>query len=243
MAILKFFCAVDLGFSADHSAITLLERRTHRELISHKYDYKEWYSYVFSHLKRCPLETPYREIVKLVKDLLDDASHRGECDLIIDITSSENTLKEFAEIKANSIGVKITGGMAESKEKFKLIYHVPKRNLITGLQIAFQNNEIEIPDRLPTAELLINELLTFESEISPSGHDTYGAWPREKAHDDLLLSASLAWWRANQKSFEYSYQDGKTGIWYRQGDRKRPQRIGGGLSIFELERAMREAEE
>jgi len=78
-------------------------------------------------------------------------------------------------------------------------WRVPKRNLITGLQLVFQNRDLVIAKGLPLAEVLATELKNFRAKINiATAHDSYESW-RENQHDDLLLAASLALWWAQEK--------------------------------------------
>ena len=74
---------------------------------------------------------------------------------------------------------------------------IPKRDLVSSVQVALQNKILRIADNLKHADLLIRELLAFRANISETGHDTYSAW-REKDHDDLVLACSLAIWFARE---------------------------------------------
>lgn len=62
-----------------------------------------------------------------------------------------------------------------------------KANIIEGLALAFERQEITIPDD----QILIAELEAFESERLPSGQVRYQAPPG--MHDDTVMSLALAW--------------------------------------------------
>ena len=69
---------------------------------------------------------------------------------------------------------------------------------MSTLKVLFQTKRLKIAERLPEAQILIEELLNLQVKISLAGHDSYGAW-REGTHDDLLLAASLACWAGEKK--------------------------------------------
>jgi hypothetical protein len=73
-------------------------------------------------------------------------------------------------------------------------YRVPKRELVSVLQVLLQTKRLEVAAALPLAQTLQREMLAFKVEISKSGHDTYGNDWRENPHDDLVLSVALAAW-------------------------------------------------
>ena len=73
---------------------------------------------------------------------------------------------------------------------------MPKRDLVSVAQVAFQTERLKIAATLPDAPVLTRELQNFQVKISlDTAHDTYGAW-REGAHDDLVLAVCLALWIA-----------------------------------------------
>jgi len=72
-------------------------------------------------------------------------------------------------------------------------YKVPKRDLVTCLQILFQTERLKIAKGLQYVDALIQELGNFRVKITTKGNDTYEAW-REGQHDDLVLSVAMACW-------------------------------------------------
>jgi hypothetical protein len=91
--------------------------------------------------------------------------------------------------------ITITGGDKVTRDGRSI--RVPKRDLVSTLQVLFQTNRLKIAGKLPEAQMLIDELTSFQIKISLSGHDSYGAW-REGTHDGLILAVAMACW-AGQK--------------------------------------------
>ncbi len=90
--------------------------------------------------------------------------------------------------------VTITAGTAVARDGND--YRVPKRDLVTAVEILLDGRRLVIPSELPLAETLVAELDNFKAKVSPLGHDSFGAgaeW-REGAHDDLVLAVALACW-------------------------------------------------
>ena len=71
--------------------------------------------------------------------------------------------------------VTITGGEAAG---YSNGYHrLPKRDLVSALQVSLQNGWLKIAQDLELAETLKRELLNFKMTINLStGHDSYAAW-------------------------------------------------------------------
>jgi len=86
--------------------------------------------------------------------------------------------------------VTITGGDAEGETKGH--YRVPKRDLIVGLQVAFQNGELQMAGRLREGPVLVREMAEMRVTMTSGGREKYGA--RQGEHDDLVLAVALACW-------------------------------------------------
>lgn len=69
-----------------------------------------------------------------------------------------------------------------------------KPDLIDALAVAFELGQIALPDRAK-CPVLINELLSYAYQRSPSGYIRMGA--PEGQHDDTVISLALAWREAN----------------------------------------------
>ena len=91
-------------------------------------------------------------------------------------------------------GVTIHSGDAVTRDG--PISRVPKRDLVSTLQVLFQSGRLQIADGLPEGRVLRHELQSFKAKINiATGHDSYEAW-REGDHDDLVLSLAMAAWYA-----------------------------------------------
>ena len=89
----------------------------------------------------------------------------------------------------------VTGGDGEhSKGGYD---YVPKKDLISGLQILFECGELKIAKTLPHLEVLKKEMSAMQVKVTASGHETFGAW-REGEHDDLVFAVALAYWGATK---------------------------------------------
>lgn len=83
-------------------------------------------------------------------------------------------------------------------------YRVPKRDLVSVLQVLLQQRRLRIAEALPEASALAQEMASFRVTITAGGHDRYGAgvgdlaW-RERPHDDAVLAVALAAWYAERR--------------------------------------------
>lgn len=94
------------------------------------------------------------------------------------------------------VAITITGGSAASRRGSKR--SVPKKNRLSRPA----RNAAKAPeDRQPfsTAQVLVDELVSYRVKISEDGHDSYSNG-RDAPNDDLVLSASLAVFVASKRT-------------------------------------------
>ena len=91
--------------------------------------------------------------------------------------------------------VEVTGGSQQTRADD--YYHVPKRDLIVGLQLLFQEGALRIAGSLELGPTFVEELQAMEVRVSASGREQYAAW-RSGTHDDLVFAVALACWAARQ---------------------------------------------
>jgi hypothetical protein len=192
-----FYVGVDLGQAGDPSAISIAESVG----IKNCNDLGETYfdtEYHIRYIQRLPLNTTYPAIVShthkmtLTKPLLDDYK------AVLDGTGVGRPVVDlFRQANIRTIPVTITGGGTESFNDVDGYWHVPKKILVSNMQVLLGNNRVKFADDLPDKQTLINELINFKIKISTAGNDTYEAW-REGQHDDLVLSIAIALWYANK---------------------------------------------
>lgn len=191
--MLNYFIGLDLGQAQDFTALSVIERSG--ESI-------EDYKFNCLHLQRWTLRTTYPAIVAETIKLLGSAqlaSHPKT--LAIDNTGVGAPVVDL--FRRESIGAKlkpiqIVGGSNISTEGD--VTRVPKRDLVSSVQVNLQNRRLKIAAGLPAAAHLSQELSNFRLTITESANDTYGG--RSGTNDDLVLSIALALWTANQPVYE-----------------------------------------
>ncbi len=154
--------------------------------------------YAARHLERLPLGTPYPaqvERVKALHDRLKDDTG-GAPLLVVDQTGVGRPVVDMlraAELKP--VAVTITGGDSVTQDGGD--YRVPKRDLVSVVQILLDSDRLTIAERLKARAVLTAELEAFKVSISLKGHDSYGndvgPW-RENPHDDMVLAVAMAAW-------------------------------------------------
>jgi len=178
-----FFIGLDLGQVQDYTALTIIEK---------VYPPDEEHLYHLRHIERFPLHTSYPDVVNKVKEYLKSFQADDSVYLVIDSTGvGLGIMDMFIKENLYPVGITITGGTEINRDGDN--YKVPKRDLVTCLQILFQTQRLKIAKGLRYVDTLVQELGNFKVKITTKGNDTYEAW-REGQHDDLVLSVALASW-------------------------------------------------
>jgi len=193
--------AVDVGQANDYTAVVVLHSHGSSDERQHDLVHAERFR-----------EMPYPDQVRRVHarygDLNRLAAHKdADVELVVDAPGvGKPILDAFKEAQLEPIGVTITGGDQTSRDGRH--YRVPKRELVTTLQVALQAKRLRIAEGLALAEVLVQEFRGFRVKINLAGHATFGndvgTW-REAAHDDLVLATALAVWRVeNRPTFHFA---------------------------------------
>ena len=184
----RFVVGVDLGQAQDYTAIAVLEVLQHGE--------EEGYH--LRHLERPRLGTSYPDIVQRLLALLATSPLIGCCEMVLDATGVGAPVVDLLRQAGLSLtAVTITGADAATRGEGGG-WRVPKRDLVSTLQVALQQGRFKVADGLALGDVFVRELLAFRVKINiATSHDSYEAW-REGDHDDLVLAVALALWQARQ---------------------------------------------
>ncbi len=201
----SLFIGLDLGQAKDYSALAIIECvRT----ITNGGAKDEVTQLNCIHLQRWQLRTSYpaivADVVKMVNSLKPSQSNDSKPVLAVDATGVGAPVIDLfkrEKIHAELRPIQIVGGSNVSSE-FGMT-RVPKRDLVSVVQVGLQNRTLKIASQLPEAEILSRELQNFTVKITDSANDVYGAW-REGTHDDLVLAVALALWTASRPPFRVS---------------------------------------
>jgi hypothetical protein len=207
----SYFLGLDLGQMQDYTALAVVERvQPARRLPRGPLPATVYH---LRHVERPDLGTPYTEIAGRVAGVqrtppLTDANTT----VVGDFTGVGVAVFEMLEASGvvNLHGVSIHGGEAVSQQG--RIHRVPKRELVSTLQVLLQQRRLRFATGMPLADVLRRELRSFKAKINlATGHDTYEAW-REGDHDDVVLALAMACWFAERgfgagRQRNYAFED------------------------------------
>jgi hypothetical protein len=73
-------------------------------------------------------------------------------------------------------------------------WKVPKRELVTNLQVMLEERKLRVAGGTAEAATLVRKMQEMRVKIGPSGREQYGARGKGE-HDDLVMAVALAaWW-------------------------------------------------
>jgi len=198
------YFGLDLGQAQDFTALTALEKILIQRDISMDYldilpanaIINENKEYHLRHVERFALGTTYPTIISKLQDRINALNLGDQYMVIVDATGVGRPVVDL--MRANNIRCIPVSFTAGEKETFDEVFggwRVPKRILVSNLQVLFQNGQLKMPPTLQHIKLITNELLNLKVKVTAAKNDTYEAW-REGDHDDLVFSLAMAAWYA-----------------------------------------------
>jgi len=185
MSEITHLAGLDLGQASDYTALAILQR-TITTNPREKF-------FAVRHLERFPLGTSYPTICDRVVDLFDEPPLSNGT-LAVDQTGVGRAVVDLirrARPQAIIRPITITAGHAVVPDDAG--WHIPKKELVSVLQVLLQSRRLQVARGLPMAPLLVKELETFRVKITASANETFESW-RERDHDDLVLAVAMAAW-------------------------------------------------
>jgi hypothetical protein len=187
---------VDVGQAVDPTAIVALDSYVPEPM--HIDDRPEKH-HLIRWLEKIPLGTHYEQVVNRIVAIGEDASSIDHTRIVIDATGVGRPIVDMlrARTRTSVLAVTFTGGASET-ETDPYTSRVPKRDLVTALEVVLQGRRLHAVPGLSLVEDLRAELSHFEVNISSRGHDTYDG--ASGKHDDLVMALCLATWAATRGS-------------------------------------------
>lgn len=176
-----YIVGLDFGQARDYSALAVLQV----DLDGGEPPFR------LLHLHRYPNGTFYSEIIDHVYALMRTAPLHPTCLLVPDQTGVGQGIVEELRRKhvANLSPIVITSGRQFAFNGTG--FNVPKVDLVTALQLVFENRQIAIAGDIPHARDLRRELMNFRHVLGPGGASAAAA---SGEHDDLVMALAMALW-------------------------------------------------
>lgn len=219
-----FYLGLDLGQANDFTALVVLEKvyaeltENDRNRLDEEFrkavatsnteqDYSRWIRshtptlHQLRHIQRFDLATTYPQIVSSLVEMVSKHPLSKKYTIIADGTGvGRPVIDLLRKARLRVQPIIITGGHQVNYDDSGY-WKVPKRELVSNLQVLLGNKRLQVAKTMADVDLLLSELLKFQMTINENANDTYEG--RQGSHDDLVLAVALAaWWS------EY-----KGGIW------------------------------
>ena len=192
MGDIECIVGFDLGQANDFTALAVLTRP---KVTARTPWHLRRPFYTLGHLQRFPMGTPYREIFASLREILcKPPLHRTI--VAVDITgvgqAVVNMLREtLPGVECLLCPATITAGQAAGDVP-GVGFCIPKKELVSVLQVFLQNRRLRIPRGISEANLLLQELENFKMKVKlPKADQSLEDW-RDGPHDDLVLAVGLA---------------------------------------------------
>jgi hypothetical protein len=187
---------VDLGQKQDYSAVAALEVfdavHDRRDPITQAFAQER--SYRLRGVERVRLGTSYPDVARHVRDVVNMQAMQGRCTLVVDATGVGAPVVDLLRAMRPAcriVPVTISGGDHEGSKGSE--YRVPKRDLLTGLQVVLEQRRLQIAKRSRARRELMAELAEMKTMVTGFGREKFEP-EGSRAHDDLVMAVALAWW-------------------------------------------------
>ena len=198
-----FYVGLDLGQRQDHSAVAIVERPELR----HAWLATRRDPLLVRRVERLVLGTPYPQVVERVREIVYGIALAGQCALVVDGTGVGAPVVDMlrrAGLGCEVTAVTITGGEKESRSGAG--WNVPKRDLISGVQLGLEKGELRIARHMKDVGSLVRELVDVRITAGLGlGKVRIGA-DGSGQHDDLVIALALACWRARRRENGFGAQ-------------------------------------
>jgi hypothetical protein len=207
----RYVIGLDLGQAQEHSALAMIEWFPMPWPQPGTFPTPPHYS--VRTLKRWPIGTPYRVIAEaMIKFMQSPPLDTSYSISVIDDTGVGepvgalivNTLNR-ARVRGAWCIATITDGHTASLAG-NAHWHVPKKTLVSVLQVLLQSRRLHVAAGLPDAKALTQELQSFRTKITTVRNDTLELW-RERDYDDLVFAVALASWWAERSRDWFIYRE------------------------------------
>ena len=153
-------------------------------------------AYHLRHLQRFPPGASFQTILDAVADRAGQPPLKG-APVVVDVTAVGHQIvsrlhKTIQRAYPVVIGAGHTAQWVEHIGRM-----VPKKELVTALQLALQARRLKVAPDLPDADLLTSELAAFRLRKVTLAETEAPEW-RVGSNDDLVFAVALACWWADQ---------------------------------------------
>jgi hypothetical protein len=201
----SYVMGLDLGPPGEPTGFAVLERA---DLDPQEPQYR------LRHVNRFPPGTPFPLIVEMVAARAR-TTELHDSPMIVDCTAVGQVVLNHLRraLPAQAVNAVVIGAGHSLQLAEGIGWMVPKKDLVSALQMVLQTRRLKVAPDLADAGVLATELANFRLRRVPVGDAATAEW-REGLHDDLVLAVALTCWYAERfgpsRSFGF---DGPLVVW------------------------------
>lgn len=194
MTYTQYTVGLDLGSQHDFTAVAVLRhQRKGDDTLYHLIHLDRW---------RGPYTATVDKVAKLMKEIVErPAVSPARAELVVDETGVGGpVISMLKRAGLRPVGITITAGRDVTGNPAHG-FGVPKIDLISALAVALETRRLRVRPDLRNSDTFWSEVRGYRREETESGHVRFGndAGPgmwQEAQHDDMVVAAALALWRA-----------------------------------------------
>lgn len=184
------YLGLDIGQAADYTALVADDVRMEQVDTDERGAPVVDLLHRVRYAERLPLAMSYPDMVQRVIKITQTPA-MADCKLVIDATGVGRPVVDMLRsARVPLFPVMITAGMKETFDTDTGFWHVPKRELVSKVQVVLGHGRLRFA-KLPESETIKREFQNFKLKMTAKGNETYEAW-RSGDHDDLVLAVALA---------------------------------------------------
>jgi hypothetical protein len=179
----RYILGVDLGQSYDFTVLSIFYAR---------FNTSQRLTYDLIFLKKFVLKQSYLTIIDEIIALIKLYDLEGKYTMAVDYTGVGRPVFDY--FMANGLtpmGITITGGATVNRQTSNTVT-VPKKDIVTYLQLVLQTRRLRIPKTLDLLDDLRKEFLSFQFKVGSSAQGTFGG--SGGVHDDIVMAMGMAIW-------------------------------------------------
>jgi hypothetical protein len=185
----SYVMGLDLGPPGEPTAFAVLEWPATDEP-------KPENAYHLRHLERFLPNTSYPTIMEAVA-MRTDTPPLCAAPLVVDVTAvGRQVIDRLYKLKPRIFPILMTAGQTTHWVEW-VGQSVPKKELVSALQLALQTRRLKVAPQLPDASLLETELSAFRLRRVSISEVNAPEW-RVGRYDDLVFAVALACWHADR---------------------------------------------
>jgi hypothetical protein len=200
---IQFAIGLELGLPGETSGLAVVEGVIPTQFERDGYCPPEYRTLYVRYLHRHFPRTTYRQKANHMREVLDIpelALYWDQIAFIVDQTVVAASVVELIERRVGKRARRVVIEGRHTEEYSNGLYHIPKKNLVGGLNVSLELCNLKIAQDLDETPDLVQELMNYQNRPTSAASLAGDTW-REEQSDDLVLATGLACWTLQNPAF------------------------------------------